>query len=251
MEVIPAMDLRGGRLARLVEGRPESAKFYNRDPIEVALEYQAAGARILHIVDLDGAFLGSLSENQKLIHRIARAINIPIQVGGGIRSIRDIEMLMGDLGASRVIIGTLAVERPDLLQEAIARFGDAIISSIDARGLRVATRGWTKSVELDALQLAERLARIGIKRIIYTDITRDGKLRGPNLELARQIAQSARVPVTLSGGIGSLEDIAGLRGLEPHGVDSVIVGRALYESRFKLEEAISYARKADHTVPGR
>jgi phosphoribosylformimino-5-aminoimidazole carboxamide ribotide isomerase len=245
------MDLRGGRLVRLVEGRPEATKFYNRDPIEVARQYQAAGARIIHIVDLDGAFLGSLSENQKLIRRIARAINIPIQVGGGIRSIRDIEMLMDDVGASRVIIGTLAVERPDILQEAIARFGDAIISSIDARGLQVATRGWTKSAQLDALELAERLARLGIKRIIYTDITRDGKLQGPNCELAGQIAQRARVPVTLSGGIGSLEDIAGLRQVEPHGVDSVIVGKALYEGRFKLEEAISYARKEDHTLPRR
>lgn len=241
MRVIPAIDLKNGRCVRLVEGRKESAKIYDRDPVEVALGYERAGAEIIHAVDLDGAFDGAVSENQKIIRRIVRAVTIPIEVGGGVRSVADIETLINDVGARYVVVGTMAVEQPDALGEAAARFGDAIIAGIDARGGNVATRGWTESAQVTALDLAQTVASLGVQRIIYTDITRDGRLAGPSFEATREIARASGLRVTASGGVSSLDDITRLCELEADGVDSVIVGKALYEGRFKLEEAIRAA----------
>ncbi|MCI0490497.1 MAG: 1-(5-phosphoribosyl)-5-[(5-phosphoribosylamino)methylideneamino]imidazole-4-carboxamide isomerase [Blastocatellia bacterium] len=241
MLVIPAIDLKSGRCVRLIEGREDSAKVYDRDPVETALGYERAGARLIHIVDLDGAFLGAASENLKIVRRIADQINIPIEVGGGVRSMADIETLINDIGARYVIIGTLAVERPDALREAVGRFKDAIVVGCDARGNEVATRGWTESTQVDALTLAKQVAEIGAQRIIYTDIARDGRLAGPNFEMTRRMAQVSGARVTASGGVSSLEDIARLCELEADGVDSLIVGKALYENRFTLEEALSTA----------
>jgi phosphoribosylformimino-5-aminoimidazole carboxamide ribotide isomerase len=239
--IIPAIDLKNGRCVRLVEGREKSAKVYDRDPIEVARGYERAGARLIHVVDLDGAFLGAASENQKIIRRIASEVSAPLEVGGGLRSIADVEALIKDVGARYVIVGTMVVEQPAAFKEAVARFGDAVVSGIDARGSEVATRGWTEATRVDALDLARSVARLGVRRIIYTDITRDGKLAGPNFEATREMARAAGVPVTASGGVSSLDDIARLGRLEPDGVDSVIVGKALYEGRFTLEEAIRAA----------
>jgi len=238
MIVIPAIDLKGGLCVRLVEGREESAKVYDRDPLEVAMNYQSAGAELIHVVDLDGAFLGATSENQKIIRRIAEEISVPIEVGGGVRSIDDIANLMEQVGARFVILGTIAVERPELIEEAVSRFGDSIVVGIDARDGRVATRGWTEATSTDAIELARRVAQAGVERIIYTDIAKDGRLAGPNFEMTRRIAQESKARVTASGGVASLEDIRRLCELETEGVDSAIVGKALYESRFTLEEAI-------------
>ena len=242
MRIIPAIDLKGGRCVRLTEGREDSARIYDRDPIEVARTYEQAGAELIHLVDLDGAFLGGASENQKIIGAITRKINIPVEVGGGVRSLADIEALLSDVGASFVIVGTLAVESPDLLHEAVSRFGDAVVVGIDARGDAVATRGWKEATEVGALDLARGVVEMGIKRIIYTDIARDGRLEGVNLEMTRKIAIASKARVTASGGVSSLEDIARLCELEVDGVDSVIVGKALYEGRFTIEEALATAR---------
>ena len=228
---------------RLTEGREDSEKIYDRDPIEVARAYERAGARLIHVVDLDGAFKGAASENQKIIRRITNEIGVPVEVGGGVRSLADIETLLTDVGARYVIIGTLAIEDPGAFEEAVRNFGESIIVGIDARGKEVATRGWIEATGVDALALARRAAGVGVRRIIYTDITRDGRLEGPNFETTREIAIASGVRVTASGGVSSLADITRLCELEPDGVDAVIVGKALYEHRFTLEEAIGSANR--------
>lgn len=242
MLIIPAIDLQGGRCVRLIEGRHDSAKVYDRDPLAVARSYESAGAQLIHVVDLDGAFLGAASENLQIIHRIISEIAVPVEVGGGVRALADIERLLTAVGARYVIVGTLAVEQPAIVQEAVAKFGDAIVVGIDARGSQVATRGWTDTTQTDALALARQVAEYGVQRIIYTDIARDGRLAGPNFEMTRQVALASGIRVTASGGISSLQDIARLRDFEADGVDSVIVGKALYEGRFSLEEAIAVAK---------
>jgi phosphoribosylformimino-5-aminoimidazole carboxamide ribotide isomerase len=241
MQIIPAIDLKNGRCVRLVEGREESAKVYERDPVAVARSYEQDGATLIHIVDLDGAFLGAASENQKIIQRITQEIGVPVEVGGGVRTLTDVENLLGNIGACFVIIGTLAVEQPDVVTEAVQRFGDAIVIGIDARGREVATRGWTRETQIDALTLAQQMTGAGVKRIIYTDITRDGKLQGVNVELTRDVAEASRAKVTASGGVASLDDITNLLAVESYGVDSVIIGKALYENRFTLKEALAVA----------
>ena len=244
MLVIPAIDLKNGRCVRLTEGRKESARVYDGDPAQVAREYEGAGARLIHVVDLDGAFLGAASENQKIIRRIADCVKIPLEVGGGVRSIDDIRNLIESIGARYVIVGTVAIEKPAVLEEAINRFGDSIIVGIDARGNHVATRGWTETTQADAMAFARHVASIGARRIICTDIARDGQLAGPNFEMMREVALVSGARVTASGGVASLEDITRLRALEADGVDSVIVGKALYEKRFTLKEAIEATFKA-------
>ncbi|MFL6213915.1 MAG: 1-(5-phosphoribosyl)-5-[(5-phosphoribosylamino)methylideneamino]imidazole-4-carboxamide isomerase [Blastocatellia bacterium] len=243
MLIIPAIDLKGGRCVRLTEGREASAKVYDRDPLEVARAYEKAGAKLIHVVDLDGAFMGAASANLQIIKRINGEVSIPVEVGGGLRSLADIEFLLRDVGARYSIIGTVAVEQPDLLREAVAAFGDAIVVGIDARDGQVATRGWTEATRRDAIELACEVAHLGVRRIIYTDIARDGRLKGPNLETTREIARQSGARVTASGGVGSLEDIARLAELKSDGVDSVIVGKALYENRFTLKQALKAASK--------
>src|SRR5215216_5800874 len=156
MLVIPAIDLKNGRCVRLTEGREESAKIYDRDPVEVARSYEREGARIIHIVDLDGAFMGKASGNQEIIRQVNGATSIPVEVGGGIRSLADIEVLLRDVGARHVILGTLAIENPAALEEAVKRFGSSIVVGIDAHGREVALRGWTEAADVDALALARR-----------------------------------------------------------------------------------------------
>jgi phosphoribosylformimino-5-aminoimidazole carboxamide ribotide isomerase len=241
MLVIPAIDLKGGRCVRLTEGRAESAKVYDRDPLEVAEEYQQAGAKLIHIVDLDGAFLGARSANQEVIRQIISRISIPVEVGGGIRSLADIESVLKDTGARYAIVGTMAVEQPEALARATKEFGDSIIVGIDARGDQVATRGWTEATRTSALELAREVSALGAQRIIYTDISRDGRLEGPNLEMTHRIARESGARVTASGGISSIEDIKCVAKLEQDGVDSAIIGKALYEGRFTLKEALTAA----------
>ena len=250
MFIIPAIDLKSGRCVRLTEGREDSVRVYDSDPVEVALHYARAGAQLIHIVDLDGAFLGAASENQKVIRRITREITVPVEVGGGVRSLADIDGLIAGVGATSVIVGTLAVENPDLLREALGRYGDSIVVGIDARGDNVATRGWKEETSIDALALACYVAEMGAARIIYTDIARDGRLEGPNIEKTREIAAASGIKVTASGGVSSLEDIVQLCEIEPYGVDSVIVGKALYEGRFGIEEAISTAGRISRSKAG-
>ena len=242
MLIIPAIDLRDGHCVRLMQGRRDKVTHYDGDPVEVAQEFQNDGAQWLHVVDLDGAFAEANSKNRATLKSIVKALEIPIQFGGGLRSIDDIERVL-QLGVHRVVVGTLAVESPETLAALLKCFGaDRIAVGIDARNGQVVIRGWEESQMISAIDLARDVVGVGVKRIIYTDVARDGMLEGPNLEMTHAIAVASGAMVTASGGVSSLQDIRRLREIEDAGVDSVIVGRALYEDRFKLCEAIQVAK---------
>ena len=240
MLIIPAIDLKDGRCVRLMQGRKSDVKTYDADPVEMAKAFAAAGARILHVVDLDGAFAGGESANRAVVREIIETVNVPVEFGGGLRTIADVEQVIA-LGVARVVVGTLAAESTDVLKELVDRFDSRICVGIDARDGRVMTRGWEAATDLRAVDLARSLAALGIKRIIYTDIARDGMLTGPNIEQTVEIAQAAGVSVTASGGISSLEDLKRLRDANEPLVDSVIIGKALYEGKFSLADALKAA----------
>lgn len=238
MLVIPAIDLKNGSCVRLVQGRQTDVTVYDEDPIAVAKRFAAAGARMIHVVDLDGAFKGGESPNRAVVKKIVAAVDVGVEFGGGIRSIDDVQQLC-EAGVARVVLGTLAVEHPDLLKDLIARFGEKICVGIDARNGEVMTRGWEEGTRIRAIDLARDVVSAGIKRIIYTDISRDGMLTGPNVEQTVAVARAANVRVTASGGVSSLDDIRRLRDAGEPLLDSVIVGKALYEQKFKLEDALN------------
>ena len=223
---------------RLAQGRRADVKIYGNDPVEVACAFEAQGARMLHVVNLDGAFDESDSLNQKVAQQIIHAVGIPVQLGGGLRSAEAVEQLI-QAGAARVVVGTLAVEALETLENLVRRFDSRIAVGIDAKDGLVKTRGWEKDGNLSAIELARRVAGIGIERIIYTDIARDGMLDGVNVGQTCAIARESGLKVTASGGISSLQDIERLaKAGSTSGIDSVIVGRAIYEGRFTLGEAI-------------
>ena len=237
MLIIPAIDLQKGKCVRLSQGRKEAATVYDGNPIEVAKDFELAGAQMLHIVDLDAAFSDGASPNRRLLREILRAIEIPVQFGGGLRSVADVKSAI-ELGVTRVVIGTLAVESPETLKELVEIFGsDHIAVGIDAKDGRVMVRGWEQGGKIRALDLARIVAKAGIERIIYTDVTRDGMLTGVNIEQTLFIARESGLKITASGGVSSLEDIKRLKRLSSFGIDSVIIGKALYERCFTLEEA--------------
>jgi len=240
MIVIPAIDLRNGRCVRLLQGRKSEVTVYNEDPIAVAKEFAAAGAGMIHVVDLDGAFNEADSPNRAVVKRIVETVDVPVEFGGGIRTLDDVQQLC-DAGVARVVLGTLAAETPELVKEFVSRFSSRICVGIDARDGRVMTRGWEAATPVMAVDLARAVVDFGVERIIYTDIARDGMLSGPNIEQTLAVVRAADVYVTASGGVSSLDDIKRLRDAEEPRLDSVIVGKALYEGKFKLEEALSVA----------
>jgi phosphoribosylformimino-5-aminoimidazole carboxamide ribotide isomerase len=237
MIVIPAIDLRDGRCVRLTQGRRSEVTVYNDDPVAVAREFAAAGAEMLHVVDLDGAFSGSGSPNRDVVKQIAANVGVPVEFGGGIRSLEDVQELC-DAGVARVVLGTVAAESPQLLKDFVDRFSTRICVGIDAHDGRVMTRGWETTTPVLAVDLARSVAECGVKRIIYTDIARDGMLVGPNIEQTLAVVRAANVSVSASGGVSSLYDLTRLRDTREPLLDSVIVGKALYEGKFKLEDAI-------------
>lgn len=237
MIILPAIDLRDGRCVRLTQGRKDSAKVYDGDPSDVAKAFAASGAEMLHVVDLDGAFAEPNSRNRQVLRDIIRAVEIPIQFGGGLRRTKDVEQVL-ELGITRAVVGTVAAKSPETLNEMIDRFGSRhIAAGIDAQQGRVVTHGWEQTESLSALTLAERVLGLGVERVIYTDVQRDGMLAGPNIEQTCLIAETG-LKVTASGGVSSLLDLRDLRAVSSCGIDSVIVGKALYEGRFTLEEAL-------------
>ena len=237
MIVIPAIDLKNGRCVRLLQGRKSEVTVYNEDPVAVAKQFAQVGAEMIHVVDLDGAFNEGESANRAVVRRIVETVNVPVEFGGGIRSLEDVQRLC-DLGVARVVLGTVAAESPSQLRDFVNSFGSKICVGIDARDGRVMTRGWEAATPIMAIDLAQSVAESGVERIVYTDIGRDGTLNGPNIEQTLAVARAANVSVTASGGVSSLDDIKRLRGAGDERVDSVIVGKALYEGRFTLEEAI-------------
>ncbi|MCS6793105.1 MAG: 1-(5-phosphoribosyl)-5-[(5-phosphoribosylamino)methylideneamino]imidazole-4-carboxamide isomerase [Oscillatoriaceae bacterium SKYG93] len=236
MEIIPAIDILEGRCVRLYQGDYARAQIYNQDPVAVAKEWVAQGATRLHLVDLDGAKKGE-PVNRKAIAAIVNAVDVPIQVGGGLRARAAVADLLA-IGVQQVILGTVAVEQPQLVAQLCAEFPQQIVVGIDARDGKVATRGWLETTEILATELGQQMAKLGVAAIIYTDIHRDGTLKGPNLAALREMAQAVDIPVIASGGVSSITDLLSLLALEPQGVRSVIIGRALYTGDISLKEAL-------------
>ena len=259
MLVIPAIDLRQGKSVRLAQGSKDAVTIYSDDPVGIAEDFAREGARLLHVVDLDAAFSERTSPNRTVLHDILRASNIPVQFGGGIRSVKDIEQLL-ELGVYRVVIGTLAVESPETLTEMLRLFGPRrVVVGIDAKQGQAVTHGWQTAQKVDALALSHRVADAGVERIIYTDVGRDGMLTGVNIEQTCRIADESGLKVTASGGVSSLDDIrrlataardcklqrkSALPTARSSGIDSVIVGKALYERHFTLAEALRIAEES-------
>ena len=236
MEVIPAIDLLEGRCVRLYQGDYAQSQVFDENPVVVARQWAEQGATRLHLVDLDGAKQGH-PVNQATIEAIVRAVEIPVQVGGGLRDRQSVANLLS-LGVERIILGTVAVEQPDLVAALCQKFSGQIVVGIDARKGKVATRGWLETSEVDAVPLAQKMAELGAAAIIYTDIHRDGTLQGANKQALRELASAISIPVIASGGISSTSDLVSLLSLESLGVTGAIVGRALYTGAISLKEAI-------------
>jgi phosphoribosylformimino-5-aminoimidazole carboxamide ribotide isomerase len=243
MRVLPAIDLKGGKCVRLLRGEWDAETVYGEDPLAMALHWVELGAECLHVVDLDAAVRGG-QENAAMVERLCREVPVPIEVGGGIRSLERAETLLA-VGAARVIFGTAALREPEVVREACRRFPDRVAVGIDARSGRVAVHGWRDTSEVAAEVLAREVADWGACRLIFTDIERDGTLSGVNLASTIALARSVNVPVTASGGVGSLDDLRRLFVEGPANLDEVIVGRALYAGRLRLPEAIRAARGED------
>lgn len=236
MIIFPAIDLRRGKCVRLQQGRAEHETIYSDDPIEMALRWQGEGASWLHLVDLDSA-MSNASENRQIAKLIFRALTIPVQFGGGVRNETDLDEILGG-GASRVVIGTAAFRDPEFLRRAVEQHTDRIVVGLDARDGLLATHGWNQVEEVEALTFAKSLVQMGVQRVVYTDISRDGMLSGPNWMVTEQLARETGLKVIASGGVSSLEDLRTLKPLGRSGVEGVIVGKALYEEKFSLGDAI-------------
>lgn len=237
IRLFPAIDLRGGKAVRLVQGDFSASTTFHEDPVAQAMAFRDAGATALHVVDLDGALHGE-PLHSPLIAEIANRFGGEVQVGGGIRSKASVETAMAT-GVGRVVLGTAALKDRELLAWAVDRLESGLAVGIDARDGKVATHGWTKVSDQDATAVAADIARTGVRRIIYTDIGRDGMLSGPNIKALRRVAEAApALRIVASGGISSLEDLAALRESSIPNLDGVIVGRALYEDRFTVPQAL-------------
>ncbi len=238
IEIIPAIDLRDGKCVRLYQGDYKQEIVFSDDPLDVALKWQSIGAPRLHIVDLDGAASGKIG-NLEIVKNIAKAILVPVQMGGGIRDMETIKTLLKD-GIERVILGTAAVEDPKLVIEACEHFGEAIAVSIDARDGIVATRGWVKGTERNAVALAKTMTQVGVSRFIYTDINRDGTLTEPNFSAITEFIDIIGRPVIAAGGIASLNHLKMLKKL---GAEGAIVGKAMYTGAINLKQALAEINK--------
>jgi len=240
MIVIPAVDIKDGKCVRLLQGRMKDETVYSETPWKMALRWQEAGGTILHIVDLNGAFEG-YGVNDDTVSEIVDRVDMLTELGGGIRDMARIDKLLS-MGIGRVILGTAAVENPALVSKAIKKYGpEKVIIGIDAKNGIAATRGWAEDGGRSAVELGLEMKNLGVTRVIYTDIARDGMLSGPNVKETERMAKETGLRITASGGVSSLDDISALKQIEYSGVDSVITGKALYEGKFKLEEAIEVA----------
>src|SRR3989339_226697 len=234
MLIIPAIDIRAGNCVMLKQGKIDAETVYSKDPVFMAKLWQAKGASRLHVVDLDGAFGGS-PQNLEIIKRIRAGISIPIQLGGGVRSLNTIDTLF-DIGIDRIIVGTLAIYNPDIIRQAIEKHGKKLIVAVDVVDNKVAIGGWKETTSVEATDLAVKLKDMGIEEILSTDVKKDGMMEGPNIEGLRLIAKAARIGVIASGGISSLDDIRKLKEYEKEGIMGAVIGKALYTDAIKLEE---------------
>ena len=242
MIIYPAIDIRGGRCVRLTEGRFDAETVFADDPAEMALKWAGMGAEFLHFVDLDGALAGE-GKNVPVIERILQSVNIPVQLGGGIRNLETIEKLLA-LGVTRLILGSAAVNNPQLVEEACKKYPGHIAVGIDAKNGEVAIEGWGKGSGVAATELAKKMAAYGVETIIYTDISRDGMLSGVNVEATAALARACGVPIIASGGVASLEDIRRVKAVEADGVQGCIIGKAIYTGAVDLKAALALAKEA-------
>ena len=238
MDVIPAIDIRGGQCVRLAQGDYARETVFSEDPLAMARKWASMGARRIHVVDLDGARDGAQA-NAAIVRRISQSLDVPVQTGGGMRTMDVIQATL-EAGLDRIVMGTAAVKDPVLLREAIAFADDRLIVSVDARDGRVALEGWVEATDLDAVAFIEQLRDLGVQRVVYTDISRDGVTDGPNFAMYERITRDLGIPVVAAGGVGSVEDLVRLAEC---GVDGAIVGRAIYTGDVDLAEALA-------TVPG-
>ncbi|MEW5911721.1 MAG: 1-(5-phosphoribosyl)-5-[(5-phosphoribosylamino)methylideneamino]imidazole-4-carboxamide isomerase [Thermodesulfobacteriota bacterium] len=241
MEVIPALDLKGGRCVRLRQGRLDDETVFSDDPVAMALRWQGAGAGRLHVVDLDGA-VGGRPANAEVIAVVCAALSIPVQLGGGVRDAVGVERALA-LGVDRVILGTLAAQDPEAVLAMAQQFPDRVVVGIDARDGLVATAGWTQTSRIHFLELARRYDRPEVAAIVFTDIARDGMHSGPNLESTRRLCQAVSVPVIAAGGVHDLDDVRRLLELAPLGLAGLITGRAIYEGTLDLGQALALVRE--------
>jgi len=236
MLILPAIDLKGGRCVRLQQGEMDRETLFSDHPEETAGRWESLGARLLHIVDLDGAVAGR-PHNEAAIKHILQAVSIPLELGGGIRSLDTIEHYLS-LGVNRVVLGTIAHKQPALLEAACKKFPGRIVVGIDARDGMVAVEGWKETTAMRAADLVKTVENKGVEAIIFTDIRRDGMMSGPNLQSTRAMAEATSIPVIASGGVTTLDHIRELLRLESCGVQGIIIGRALYEGSINLKDAL-------------
>ncbi len=244
MLIIPAVDIKGGRCVRLLQGREEDETVFSNDPSRMALKWEEEGAELLHVIDLDGAFRKT-PQNIEAIQKIVDRVKAPVQLGGGIRDIDTIKMYL-DMGISRVILGTEALRNPDLVYEALRLFPGQIIVGIDARDGFVAIEGWTETTKIRSVDLARRFEGCGLAAIIFTDIHRDGMQTGTNIKETERLAESVSIPIIASGGVSNIDDIKQLLSLKSSGVIGVIVGRALYSGTLNLKESLKLVELSSH-----
>lgn len=244
MLIIPAIDLKEGTCVRLEQGLMDRATVYSYDPATTAKHWEAQGAELLHVVDLDGAFAGK-PKNLDAIRAIRSAVTMPIEVGGGIRDIATIGSLIS-IGIDRIILGTAAIENPKFVQEACNAFPEKIIVGIDAKDGMVAIKGWAEVTNVKAVELAMQMQEYGVIAVIYTDIKRDGMLIGPNIEATQALARALHIPVIASGGVHTMKDIEDLLAIRHAGVSGVITGKAIYSGSLNLREAITFVKMNDN-----
>ena len=241
MIIFPAIDLKNGKCVRLEQGKFDNVKVFNEDPVAVAKEFEAKGAEYIHLVDLDGAVEGELV-NRDVIEKIVKSVKIPCELGGGIRNIERMEELL-NLGLARVILGTIAIKNPEITKEAVAKFGgEKVVIGIDAKKGKVAINGWLDVTEKDVVELIKEMESIGVKTVIYTDIEKDGMMQGISLDSVKRILEQTDINMVVSGGVTSIEDINHLVELKNSKIEGVITGKAIYEGKLDLAEAIRVAK---------
>ena len=243
MKIFPAIDIRGGKCVRLFKGDFAQETVFSDSPTDMAKKWESEGAEFLHLVDLDGARAGH-SENLATVKDILAAVTIPVELGGGIRTMENIDEVLA-LGVRRVILGSVAVRDPELVREACAKYGDRIALGIDAKDGIVAVDGWGVSGDVDVITLAKKMKGAGVRTIIYTDISRDGTLSGVNVEATAKLARESGVNVVASGGVKDLDDIRALLPFERDGIEGVIVGKSIYTGSLDLRKAIALAAKGE------
>ena len=243
MVIFPAIDIRGGKCVRLFKGDFAQETVFSDKPEEMAAKWEAQGGKFLHLVDLDGALAGK-SVNLDVVKTIVDTVRIPVELGGGIRTIENIDEVLS-LGVQRVILGSVAVKNPALVKEACQKYGDRVVVGIDAKDGIVAVDGWGVSGDVEVTVLAKEMAKAGVKTIIYTDISRDGTLSGVNVEATARLARESGVKIVASGGVKSLDDIEALLPYEKDGIEGVIVGKSIYTGSLDLQEAIALVESAE------